>query len=120
MRVRVLGPVEATAGERPVSLGTVKQRALLAMLAVHANQTLSADELLEGLWGEDAPRSAPKMVQQYVSRLRRAIGGDGGEILTRGRGYELRIAPTTSTPRPGRCRRQAASSRTSGSSGSAA
>ena len=76
-----------------MSLGAVKQRALLAMLAVRANQTLSADELLEGLWGEDPPHSAPKMVQQYVSRLRRLIDGDDAEILTRGRGYELRIAP---------------------------
>jgi DNA-binding SARP family transcriptional activator len=93
MRVRVLGPVEVSAGERPVSLGAAKQRALLAMLAMRANQTLSAAELLEGLWGDDPPRSATKMVQQYVSRLRRLIDGDGAEILTRGQGYELRIAP---------------------------
>ena len=47
VRVRVLGPVEASAGGRPLSLGTVKQRALLAMLALHANQTLPADALLD-------------------------------------------------------------------------
>ena len=97
MRVRVLGPIEASVGGRPVPLGAGKQRALLAMLAVHANRTVSADALLEGLWGEQPPASAPKMVQQYVSQLRRALAdggnGDALEILTRGRGYELRVAP---------------------------
>ena len=97
MRVRVLGPIEASVGGRPVPLVAGKQRALLAMLAVHANRTVSADALLEGLWGEQPPASAPKMVQQYVSQLRRALGdggnGDAVEILTRGRGYELRVAP---------------------------
>ena len=97
MRVRVLGPIEASVGGRPVPLVAGKQRALLAMLAVHANRTVSADALLAGLWGEQPPASAPKMVQQYVSQLRRALGdggnGDAVEILTRGHGYELRVAP---------------------------
>jgi DNA-binding SARP family transcriptional activator len=85
-----------SAAGRSVSLGAAKQRALLAMLAIHANRTLSADELMDGLWGEPLPRTAPKMVQQYVSQLRRLLA-DGrdrdAEILTRGRGYELRIDP---------------------------
>ena len=97
MRVRVLGPIEASVGGRPVPLVAGKQRALLAMLAVHVNRTVSADALLAGLWGEQPPASAPKMVQQYVSQLRRALGdggnGDAVEILTRGHGYELRVAP---------------------------
>jgi len=46
----------------------VKQRAVLAMLALHANSTVSADELMEGLWGEHPPSTAPKMLQQYISR----------------------------------------------------
>ena len=97
MRVRVLGPIEASVGGRPVPLVAGKQRALLAMLAVHVNRTVSADALLAGLWGEQPPASAAKMVQQYVSQLRRALGdggnGDAVEILTRGHGYELRVAP---------------------------
>jgi YVTN family beta-propeller protein len=48
---------------------------------------------MEGLWGEDQPPSAPKMVQLYVSRLRKTLDGSDAEILTRGRGYELRMAP---------------------------
>ncbi len=96
MELRVLGPVEATVGGRRVPLGAVKQRAVLAMLALHANSTVSADELMEGLWGEHPPSTAPKMRQQYISQLRRLLGGGNGraaEIVTHGRGYELRLGP---------------------------
>jgi WD40 repeat protein/DNA-binding SARP family transcriptional activator len=92
MQIRVLGHLEATADDRPVSLGGAKQRAVLAMLGLEANHTVTADRLIEGLWGEEPPRSAAKMVQTYVWRLRAALANGGGaEILTHGRGYELRI-----------------------------
>ena len=90
MDLQLLGPVEATVDGRPVPLGATKQRAVLAMLALRANRTVSIDSLIEGLWGEEPPASAPKMVQLYVSQLRRLLDGDGAEIVTRGRGYELR------------------------------
>ena len=76
----------------PVALGARKQRAVLAMLALHVDHTLSVDRLAEGLWGEELPPSAAKMVQLYVSRLRRLLEGDGAQIVTRGRGSELRLA----------------------------
>ena len=92
MRLNILGPVEASVDGHPVALGDAKQRAVLAMLGLEANRAVTADRLIEGLWGEQPPPSAANMVQNYVWRLRRALGGDGGaEILTRGRGYELRI-----------------------------
>ena len=90
--LRLLGPIEARLAERPIALGAPKQRAVLAMLALQAGRTVSADRLAEGLWGERPPASAPKMVQLYVSQLRRLLDGDGAEIVTRGRGYELRLA----------------------------
>src|SRR3954471_6560321 len=96
MELLVLGPVEARMDDRQIPLGAAKQRAVLAMLSLRANSTVSADELMEGLWGEHPPATAAKMVQQYVSQLRRLLAdGDGGApaILTRGRGYELRIPP---------------------------
>src|SRR4051812_50177687 len=62
------------------------------MLALQVNQAVSADRLSEGLWGERAPPSAAKMVQLYVSQLRKLLRGSAGEIVTRGRGYELRLA----------------------------
>src|SRR6188472_1744137 len=92
MQIRVLGHLEATVDDRPVALGGAKQRAVLAMLGLEANRMVTADHLIAGLWGEDPPASAAKMVQNYVWRLRTAIDGDGGvQIITRGRGYELHI-----------------------------
>jgi WD40 repeat protein/DNA-binding SARP family transcriptional activator len=93
MDIGVLGPVEASAGGKPVLVGAGKPRALLALLALNAGATISTDRLVEGLWGEEPPATAAKMVQLYVSQLRKALaaGGDGAEIVTRGRGYELRL-----------------------------
>jgi DNA-binding SARP family transcriptional activator/ABC-type transport system substrate-binding protein len=91
MDLQLLGPVEARLGDRTVVLGARKQRALLAMLGLEANRTVSADRLAEGLWGEEPPSSAPKMVQLYVSQLRRLLDGNGATIVTHGRDYELRI-----------------------------
>src|SRR3954466_12390551 len=93
MEIRVLGHIEATIADRPVTLGGAKQRAVLAMLGLEANRPVTADRLIEGLWGEEPPASAAKMVQHYVWRLRQALADEdaGAEILTRGRAYELRI-----------------------------
>ena len=92
MQILVLGHLEATVDDRPVALGGAKQRAVLAMLGLEANRPVTADRLIEGLWGEEPPPSAAKMVQNYVLRLRKELAADGGaEIVTRGRAYELRI-----------------------------
>jgi WD40 repeat protein/DNA-binding SARP family transcriptional activator len=93
MQISVLGPVEVTADGRPVAIGKGKPRALLAVLALDEGSTVSSDRLVEALWGEDPPPTAAKMVQLYVSQVRKALAasGDGAEILTRGRGYELRL-----------------------------
>ena len=91
MEIRVLGPVEVSAGGRPVAIGAGKPRALLVLLALHEGSAVSTDRLVAGLWGDEPPATAAKMVQLCVSQLRKALAGaDGGaEILTRGRGYEL-------------------------------
>ena len=91
MELQLLGPVEATVDGRPIPLGATKQRALLAMLALRANSTVSIDALIEGLWAGDPPATAAKMVQLYVSQLRRLLDSNGAEIVTQGRGYELRL-----------------------------
>lgn len=94
MQIRLLGSLEVKLNGRPLRLGGPKQRAVLSMLALNANTTVSLERLVDGLWGEDPPPTAAKMVQQYVSQLRRLLGeGDVAEILTRGRGYELRVDP---------------------------
>ena len=92
MQIRVLGPLEASVDDRPLALGGAKQRAVLAMLGLEANRAVTADRLIEGLWGDEAPPSAAKMVQTYVWRLRKLLDDDGGAVIvTRGRAYELRI-----------------------------
>jgi YVTN family beta-propeller protein len=91
MDLQLLGPIQARLSDRTVVLGACKQRAVLAMLGLEANRTVSAARLAEGLWGEEPPASALKMVQLYVSQLRRVLDGDGATIVTHGRDYELRI-----------------------------
>jgi DNA-binding SARP family transcriptional activator len=85
--------MEASVDGRPLAIGAGKRRALLAVLALHAGSTVSADRLIEGLWGERPPATAAKMVQQCVSQLRAMLAAseDDAEIVTRGRGYELRL-----------------------------
>src|SRR3954452_24975796 len=93
MDIRLLGLVEASHDGRTLPLGGAKPRALLAMLALEANSPVSADRLIEGLWGDRPPATAPKLVQVLVSRLRKQLAGADAEIVTRGRGYELRMDP---------------------------
>ena len=89
LHLNLLGPVEARLDGRPLPLGATKQRAVLALLALQANTTVGVDRIVDGLWGDDPPATATKMVQLYVSRLRRVLAGSGAEIETHGRGYAL-------------------------------
>jgi WD40 repeat protein/DNA-binding SARP family transcriptional activator len=99
MNFRILGPLEVGDGGPPVVLGGDKQRALLAILLLHRNEVVSADQLIDDLWGERPPATAVKTLQAYVSRLRKAIADHGergsanGTLVTRGRGYLLRVGP---------------------------
>lgn len=74
-----------------IQLGGRNEPALLALLLLNANRPLSADRLIEGLWGERAPPSAMKTVQVYVSRLRRRLPPD--RVATTAAGYQLRLEP---------------------------
>src|SRR4051812_44421130 len=91
MQITLLGPIEVSTPDGAVPLGGAKQRALLAMLALDAGTVVSNDRLTEGLWGDDPPASAHKLVQLYVSHLRKALAAAGQTeaIATHGRGYEL-------------------------------
>jgi WD40 repeat protein/DNA-binding SARP family transcriptional activator len=107
MDYRILGPLEVCDGDRKLRLGGDKQRALLALLLLQAGEVVSADRLIDELWGESAPPTALNALQAHVSRLRRALedhedgspganGADGqppsdGVLLTRGHGYLLRV-----------------------------
>ncbi|MDQ3641482.1 MAG: winged helix-turn-helix domain-containing protein, partial [Actinomycetota bacterium] len=73
----------------PVELRTAKVRAVLAMLALHPGQVLSAERLAEGLWGGNPPPSAANTLQGYISQLRKVLGRDA--IVTRAPGYLLAL-----------------------------
>jgi DNA-binding SARP family transcriptional activator len=97
MDFRILGPLEVLEDGRRLELAGSKSRALLALLLLHANETVTRDRLIDDLWGEHAPAGAAKTLQMHVSRLRKALTshatGSSGPIVTREGGYELTIDP---------------------------
>jgi DNA-binding SARP family transcriptional activator len=90
VEVRVLGPVELVAQDGPVPLGALKLRRLLSALVVHAGEARSADLLIDAVWGPSPPASAAKLLQTYVSRLRKALPAPA-RIRTHGSGYALEL-----------------------------
>jgi DNA-binding SARP family transcriptional activator len=63
MQFRLLGPLEVSEQDRPLDLGATKQRSLLALLLLNANQVVSTDRLIAELWGESPPATVAKSVQ---------------------------------------------------------
>jgi DNA-binding SARP family transcriptional activator/tetratricopeptide (TPR) repeat protein len=91
VQVRILGVLEVLEGGEARALGGAKQRGVLAILVLHRGEVLSSERLIDELWGGRAPATAGKMVQGYVSHLRKALGR--GVLHTEGRGYRLALAP---------------------------
>ena len=87
---RILGPLEVRGKSGPIALGGLKPRAVVAVLLLHANESVHAERLALELWGPEAPPSAVKTVQVYVSRLRKAFG-DPEVLATTAAGYRLRV-----------------------------
>ena len=92
MEFRLLGPFEVVDHDRLLELGGRKQRSLLAILVLHANEVVSTDRLIDELWAQSPPRTAAKSIQLYVWGLRKALGQ--GRIVTRAPGYMLRVEPS--------------------------
>jgi DNA-binding SARP family transcriptional activator/ABC-type transport system substrate-binding protein len=91
MEVRLLGPLEVVAGGVSIPIGGGRQRKLLAILLLNANEFVSSDRLIDELWGEDRPETAAKALQGYVSQLRKTLGPDA--LVTGAGGYMLKLAP---------------------------
>ena len=95
----ILGPVGVSAGRRLVDLGGPKQRAVLALLLVHANRIVTLDRLIDALWGDAPPARATATLQVFISNLRRSLEPDRAPrapptiLLTRPPGYLLSLAP---------------------------
>jgi YVTN family beta-propeller protein len=91
VELAILGPIEVRIDGAAVNLGGPKQRAVLALLLLHANEVVSRDRLIEGVWGERAPATAGRSLDSYVSRLRTLLGAD--RIGRRPPGYAIRVEP---------------------------
>ncbi|GAA1400568.1 AfsR/SARP family transcriptional regulator [Catellatospora coxensis] len=90
----VLGPLLVRSGERNLAIGSRTQRLLLTALLAQAGSVVSADRLVEILWGDDAPATAVPSLHTYVSRLRALLHADGEAALsTRPPGYLLQVTP---------------------------
>jgi len=91
VQYRILGPFAVAKDDSEVVVGSGKQRALLVLLLLNANEAVSTDRLIDQLWGESRSASATKVLQNYVSKLRRLLGD--GVLITRAQAYELRVEP---------------------------
>jgi predicted ATPase/DNA-binding SARP family transcriptional activator len=87
---RVLGPVEALSDGRSLPLGAPKQRALLALLLVNANEVVSRERAIDCIWGDRPPAQPVNALQVYVHGLRKLVGAE--RIATSGAGYRIDVA----------------------------
>ena len=93
MEARILGPLEIDVAGARVEIRGGKQRELLAVLLIQNGDVVSADRIIDALWGESPPPSALKTVQALVSRLRSTLGAASGVLETHGHGYRLYLEP---------------------------
>lgn len=92
MEFRILGPLEVVEDGNPIALGTLKERLVLGVLLLHANEFVSRERLVDELWGVAPPATARKAVNVYVSKLRKTLVRDGRDpIATADGGYRLAV-----------------------------
>jgi DNA-binding SARP family transcriptional activator len=88
----ILGPLEVRSEGQPVAVPGSKQRQLLAILLLHANEVVGSERLIEALW-QRPPASGVNALQVRVSQLRKALGAGGAALETKPSGYLLRLQP---------------------------
>lgn len=93
MQFRILGPLEVDDDGSAIPLAGGSQRALLALLLLHANEVVSNDLLLDELWGGEPPVSGVTALHVRVSQLRKALGKGAARLETLSPGYLLRVDP---------------------------
>ncbi|TDP89913.1 AfsR/SARP family transcriptional regulator [Labedaea rhizosphaerae] len=96
MELRLFGEVQLRAGGRLRDLGTPRQHAVLAVLAVDAGRPVPIEVLVDRVWDEDPPAAARNVLYSHLSRIRRLLA-EAGEmsvnLTRRGGGYVLEIDP---------------------------
>jgi DNA-binding SARP family transcriptional activator/ABC-type transport system substrate-binding protein/streptogramin lyase len=95
LEFRLLGPVEVWSNGERLPLAGAKQRAILAILLLHANRVVPRERLLSDVWGTRAGESEHSL-DVHISRLRKTFerSGNGGVLVRRGRGYLLSVDPS--------------------------
>jgi DNA-binding SARP family transcriptional activator len=94
MEFRILGPLEVLEDGSPLPLGRLKERTVLAVLLLHANEFVSRERLIDELWGVAPPATARKAVNVYISKLRKVLARNGEDpIATADGGYRLVVGP---------------------------
>ena len=96
LRFGVLGPLEITRDGEPVTLGSYKQRCVLAALLVDRNHVVSSDRLIDDLWADDDGHDHQNALWAHISNLRKALEPDlddrtSGVLMTSSPGYVLRV-----------------------------
>ncbi len=95
MRFRLLGPLEIRAGGDWRGIGAPKWRSVLAALLIHPGRIVSADTLINEVWGDAPPARAANLISIYVLRLRRLMDDEDSRLLvTRAPGYQLLLTPS--------------------------
>jgi YVTN family beta-propeller protein len=91
----LLGPLEARLDGEPLLLGGGRQRSLLAVLLLHANESVSRERLIESVWGAERPSTIAAALNVHLSKVRKllAAGGTDAALVTEPHGYVLRIDP---------------------------
>jgi len=94
MQFKVLGPLEIVENGTQISLQSLNQRATLGYLLLRPNRVVSIGLLIKALWGEDAPATARKMLQNAVAGVRSVVSRTpGAELVTRVPGYMIKVNP---------------------------
>ncbi len=91
LSVHVLGPFQAVRNHEQVTLGPLRQQAVLLPLVLRPGRTVAPEEILDGVWGEVVPTSGIALVRTYISRLRLILGRD--MIGRCAAGYYVRLNP---------------------------
>jgi DNA-binding SARP family transcriptional activator len=107
MHFAILGPLEVTGEDGPLPLGGPKQRIVLAHLVLEANQVVSAERLIDALWGDDLPDDPRSALRVYVSRIRSSLDTDSiearapGYLFKADRDYRIWVSRRPSRARQG-------------------
>jgi len=95
MEFRVLGPLDIRLAGETLALGGGKQRAVLAVLLLRAEEVVSVQRLIDEVWGDEPPPSAAHTLESYISRLRQLFREDGPRVIRKGAGYALELGDAT-------------------------